>query len=218
MIGFTEGGLIGSYFACSELVSSEIVDGEILESGSEEDCVDGVKAGAAITGAMVGALSATATRSSFNLSTGDAVLVGSGAFWGLLSGSLFYKIFDSEYRLRDPMLLVGMNLGIVAATGLVANSDVSLRRIAVIDLAGTGGLIGGVGIARALATRDDQTQHYALLGLITGLVGGTFLTRSLDDAPAAIPLDAGLRVVPGVGTARDLQGNSVMSFGVSASF
>jgi hypothetical protein len=218
MIGFTEGALIGSFVACSQTLPES--SGEPLDPAPapQEDCTDGVKAGAAITGGMVGALAGTVTRSSFQLSTDDTALVGSGAVWGLVSGALFYSIFDSEYRLRDPMLFVGMNLGIVAASGLVANSDVSLRRIAVIDLAGTGGLIGGIGLSRALASRDDQLQHYALLGLITGLVGGTFLTRSLDDEPAGYAIDNRLSLMPGVSSGRDIRGGSVLSFGVSSTF
>lgn len=210
LIGFTEGAIVGSFFACEEKTG--------VDMQREEDCTDGVKAGAAITGGMLGALTATATRSRFKLTTGDAALIGSGGMWGLLTGAFFYAIFDSEYRLRDPMFFTGLNLGLVASTGLVANSDVSLRRIAIIDVAGMGGLVGGIGLSRALASRDDQVQHYALLGLITGLVGGTFLTRSMDDEPQGYSLDDSITLLPGVSTTRDAEGNSVMSVGVSSAF
>ncbi len=208
LIGFAEGYLIGSYVACEE--------GPEVEGKRNEDCDDGVRQGAAITGGIVAAVAATATRSKLNLSTADAALIGSGGMWGLVSGSLFFAIFDSEFRLRDPMLFVGMNVGLLATTGLVANTDVSLRRIAIINLAGMGGMVGGIGLSRALAGRDDQVQHYALLGLITGLVSGTFLTRALDDDP--IGYSDQLSLVPGVSSAQDISGKSVMSFGFSSAF
>jgi hypothetical protein len=210
LVGFAEGYLIGSYFSCEE---------RLQESGErDEDCSDGVKQGAAITGGIITGLAATATRSKLQMSTADAALVGSGGMWGLVSGALFYAIFDSEYRLRDPMLFVGMNVGLLASTGLVANTDVSLRRIAIIDLAGMGGMVGGIGVSRALAGRDDQVQHYALLGLISGLVSGTFLTRSLDDEPASHSIGNSLSLVPGLSSAEDIAGKSVMSFGMSSTF
>ncbi len=213
LIGFTEGALIGSMVSCKEVSPEFVEDEDFMER--DEVCTDGVTAGAAITGAMVGAVAATATRSKFQLTTGDAALIGSASFWGLVSASFFYAIFESEYRLRDPMLLIGLNLGLVAGTGLVANSEVSLRRVAIIDLAGLGGMVGGIGLSLALNAQDSRVEHFALFGLISGLVGGTFLTRSLDDEPSGA---TSLTLSPGLGSARDVEGKSVMSVGLSATF
>ncbi len=209
VIGAFELGLIGRYIAC---------DQETELGVTIETCDDEIKTGAAITGAIAGVLSATATRSNLQLTTGDSALVASGAFWGMTSGAFFYAIFDDDYRLRDPLLFVGLNLGLVASAGLVANGEVSLRRVAVIDLAGMGGLIGGAGLALALAREGDQLQHYSFLGLISGLVGGTFLTRSLDDNASANSPGTSLSLSPGLSSARDVDGKSVMSLGLSATF
>lgn len=211
VIGAFEFGLIGHYLACDN--NTDPVTNETTTT-----CTKDVTAGAAITGSIAGAATAIATRSNLQLSTGDSALIASGALWGLAGGAFFNAIFDDDARLEDPLLLVGLNVGLVASAGLVANSELSLRRVAVIDLAGMGGLIGGTGLALGLTRSVDQVEHYAFLGLIVGLVSGTFLTRSLDDEASSTALDAGLGLSPGFGTARDVDGKSVMSLGISASF
>ena len=213
LIGFAEGALIGRFF--SQKPDCKLED--VVTDNEDDICRDEVVAGAALSGALVGAVGATLTRNTFNLSTGDAALLGSGAFWGLASGGLFHTIFDSDLRLRDPMLFAGLNLGLVSAAGLIANAEVSLRRIAIIDLAGLGGLIGGVSLAQAFDSGDEQLLHFSLLGMVAGLVVGTFTTRDMDDE-ASGPDGSSVNLNPDISTTRDAEGNAVMSVGLSSYF
>jgi hypothetical protein len=204
LIGFIEGLIVGQFFNCERV---ELPGGE-----REEECKDRTVAGSALTGGLLGAATATLTRKSFRLSTGDTALLGSGAFWGLASGALFYSIFDSDTRLRDPMLFSGLNLGLVSAAGLIANDSVSLRRIAIIDLAGLGGLIGGASVAQAFDSGDEKLAHFSMLGMVGGLVVGTFTTRFMDDE--SLPAD----LKPDIGATRDVDGKTVMKLGLSSTF
>ena len=206
LVGFTEGALVGQALSC-KIVSP-------VASEQEESCDDPVILGASLTGGMVAAAAAALTHKRLKLSTGTVATLGSGAFWGLTSAALFYGVFDTDLRLRDPMLLGGLNLGLVAAAGLLANDEISLRRIAIIDVAGLVGAFGGLGLSGALSSSDEQIKHFTLFGMVTGLVVSTFVTRYLDDPPT----NAALALSPTLHTTTDASGKSIMSVGLGTHF
>jgi hypothetical protein len=205
VIGAFEGGLTGAIFLCD---TSELGNGDQSQS-----CNDQGITGTTLAGALAGAVGSSLGNRGLRLSTGDVALLSSGAFWGTASGALFYAVFDTDLRIRDPMLLVGLNLGLVTSASLVANTDVSLRRVAIIDLAGVGGVLGGVSLAAALEASSEQVDHFSIFGMVSGLVLGTFLTRYMDeeDTPAE-------SVQPELSTLDDAGGHSVFAVGMRTSF
>ncbi len=207
VVGLFEGSIVGSFFGCSH----EDVRGVLGET-----CNDSAITGAALSGGIAGIIGAALTYQRFKLTTGDVALLGSGAFWGIGSGAVLFAIFDSDVRVRDPMLFAGLNLGLISATGLVANSNVSLRRIAIIDLAGVGGVLAGVSLGKAFDSGDEELRQITLLGGVTGLVASAFLTRYLDDN--ADDKDASEKLLPHIGSAEDLAGHPVLSLGLSSGF
>ncbi|MBL4635520.1 MAG: hypothetical protein JKY56_16795 [Kofleriaceae bacterium] len=208
VIGATEGALLASTLVCS---------------GNADSCGDRVVTGAALAGGIAATGLAVLTYKRLAFSTGDAALLGSGAVWGIGTGALFHAIFDADSRTQGPLLLIGMNIGALTAAGFVAHSEVSLRRVAIIDLAGVGGLLGGVSFAEATARDGESVQNFAMLGLIAGLTAGTFLTRYLDEEVASdtkkISADStGRSWVPMLGAAEDASGGQVLSYGFGTRF
>lgn len=208
LIGATEGGLLASAIVCGN---------------RGESCAQRVVSGASLVGGVVGAGLSALTYKRLQFSTGDAALVGSGAIWGIGIGALFHAIFDSDARTQAPLLLAGLNIGSLTAAGLVAHNDVSLRRVAIIDLAGVGGLLGGASLARVIDKDGEGEQNFAILGLIAGLTAGTFLTRYLDEDNDPTTIDSISAKSekswrPALGAAEDSSGQTVLSYGLHTRF
>jgi hypothetical protein len=198
LLGAVEGGLVANFFSCG------------YDSQDVGSCNDSVIAGSALTFGMLGALGGAATASSVDYSTGDVGVVLSAGLWGAAAAGLFAEAFEANKRTRDPMLFAGLNLGVLSAVTILSQTDVSLRRIALIDLAGLGGVVGGVAVAGILDSSLEQLDHLSILGMVSGLVVGTFLTRDLDLDDTSIR--------PNVGAVTDQNGNQNMALGLLLDF
>ncbi len=211
LIGFLEGSFVGSFFSC-EIISDAGALTKNCTEGEEEAIL-----AAGLTGGLLGIAAAATTRKTLQLSTGDAALVGSAALWGLSTGALLYAVFDSDLRIRDATLFSGLNLGLVAGAGLVATSDVSLERVAIIDLGGVGGVLGGATLAQAFESGDERLQHFSLFGMVTGLIAATVLTREMDQVSSQ-PHQTERHdsvLTPVVGSMTDTAGQQVPNLGFS---
>ncbi len=215
LMGALEGALIGSYFACEVESVGAVQRKECSDRESEAITA------ASLAGGLAGFAGSAVLHKSLSLDTGDAAVLGSSALIGLSSSALLYAVFDSDLRIRDPILFSGLNFGLVAGAGILATNDISLERIAIIDLGGVGGVISGALLAKAVESGDERLQHFSILGLVSGLVGATFLTRGMDEVGAdtkdkRTPSDTISRALtPSIGSAIDSQGNFVPSLGIS---
>jgi hypothetical protein len=79
------------------------------------------------------------------------------------------------------MLLAGLNLGVVAGAVLARGAEMSRGRVALIDLSGLGGTVAGFALGEAFDTNPERLSHFALVGMATGLIAGTWITRLLDE-------------------------------------
>lgn len=215
MIGAIEGALLGSFFACSV---------ETVGSVQTKDCSDRENkavTAAALSGGLLGLAGSAITHKRLKLTTGDAAVLGSAALIGLSSSALLYAVFDSDLRIRDPILFSGLNLGLVAGAGVLATNRISLERMAIIDLGGVGGVLGGALIAQAFKSGDERIQHFSIFGLVSGLVGATFLTRDMDEVGESTkgePTRSDSRarsLTPVFGGTMDAAGNFVPNLGFS---
>ena len=182
LIGAIEGAMIASMFAgegCFSETPTEDTDGDGIPDtvGCEDDAVGGV----ALATGSAGLLFASLTASRFDLDAGDAALINSGAMWGITSGALFWASFDTDNEVLEPMLLAGLNLGVVAGAVLARGAEVSRGRVALIDLSGLGGTVAGFALGKAVDTNPERLSHFALVGMATGLIAGTWITRLLDE-------------------------------------
>ena len=171
-IGATEGALITSYFSCKSY--------RARPQGDSRPCSDRDVAAGALVGSVGGAIFAATTSERLKLDGGDVAALHSGAVWGGVTGSLLLVNFDSDRRIREPMLFAGLNLGLVAGATLAARSDISVRRMALIDLAGVAGLVGGFAAGQAVDADRERLSHMSLIGMGTGLIAGTLLSRKVD--------------------------------------
>lgn len=201
LIGGLELGLASSFFLC---------DTDAVEETS--NCNGDAIFGAAVGGMLGGVVFGAVTAPRFDLDPGDAAILNSGMLWGTAVGSLFFASFDSNPDLAAPLILAGLNLGIVTGVAFGARVDTTRRRIALIDLGGVGGAIVGFAAAAALDAEGERVAHSALLGVGTGLIGATLLTRFIDEP------DGGLDLSPTTGAARDAAGKSTMTVGASLTF
>ncbi len=214
VIGAVEGALLGSFFAC---------DVESSGSAQQTNCSDQERkaiTAATLSGGLFGLAGSAIAHKRLTLSTGDAAVLGSSALIGLSSGALLYAVFDSDLRIRDPILFSGLNFGLVAGAGILATNKVSLERMAIIDLGGVGGVLGGALLAQAFKSGSERIQHFSILGLVSGLVGATFLTRDMDesgDATKSEPTrsETAHSLTPVFGGTTDAQGNFVPNLGFS---
>jgi hypothetical protein len=141
-----------------------------------------------------------------DLSPGDAALVNSGAIWGTATGVLSYLAFGQEQRLLGPLLFAGLNVGLLAGSGLATQLELKRGHVAMIDLSGLAGLVTGVALANAvkLASDDQQVARFGLGGMVLGLVAGAILTSGSDEEPGVtattgVAVDGGGRLVPTFG-------------------
>ena len=123
------------------------------------------------------------------ISAGDAAVVNSGVLWGTVSSALLWNAFSNEEKVAGPMFLAGIGLGLLGGGALSSQVELSRGRVAIIDLAGFGGLVAGTALATVVGDGDDPSR-YALVGSVAGLIAGAFITRFLgtDDAPGLVPI------------------------------
>lgn len=204
LLGAAEGAIVTAYLVCD----TEEFEGRLTRRCSE----DGIAAGA-LASAMGGLLFGAVTAARFDPTAGDVAVVDSAAAWGVTGAGLFLAVFDNDPRIREPMLFAGLNLGLVAGATLAARSDVSLRRVALVDLGGLAGLVGGFAAGQAADSDDERLDHLALIGMATGLIATTLLTQNLDDdEPGAGSL------APAPSAATDASGRAVPTLGARWSF
>lgn len=201
LAGTVEGLAIASLFFCD-------TGGEKITC-SPDGAVGGIAAG----GMIAGFVGSAATASRFKLSAGDAAILNSGFLWGSAFGLLFFANFDERNELLAPLVLGGLNLGLATGAILGAKVEVSRRRVALIDLAGIGGGIAGFAAAQALDANDEQIANVALVGITTGLIAGTYLTRFMDEPDSANPV-----LTPATGAALDAGGQRTTTFGARLTF
>lgn len=204
----TEATLVTLLVSCEERAD--------LAGGTSEHCADDrVFFGVGTLAGVGGFLAAAILPDRFEPSAGDAALMNSGAIWGLASGALLWSTFDEKREARDPLLLAGLNVGLIAGGVLAAQSDVSRRRVALIDLGGLAGLLTGVATAELSSEADtgvDRADHFALVGMAAGLIVSSVLTRNIDGPSLGGNLRA--QVAP----VRDSSGKSAMTVGAALEF
>jgi hypothetical protein len=149
---------------------------------------------------------ATVLARKLDLSPGDAALVNSGAIWGTATGVMSYVAFGQEERLLGPLLFAGLNVGLLAGSGLATQLEIKRGHVAMIDLSGVVGLVTGIALANAvkLASDDKQVARFGLGGMALGLVAGAILTSGSDEEPGVtattgVAVDASNRLVPTFG-------------------
>ncbi len=167
--------------------------------------------GGLIAGATAGVLFAAVTQPRLQLDAGDAAAINSGAIWGTVTGLIFYSIFEEDERIREPLVFAGLNLGVVAGATLASRYDFSRKRMALIDLAGVAGFVGGNALTRAIASNDEQVDHFSIAGVAAGLITGAYLTRNIDDAERH-------DLLPTIRTATDAAGKQATTIGAGWSF
>lgn len=177
IIGAADGAVVASLFAGENCFTAESTE---LDAQGNETCNGDLIGSGAATGAAAGAIFSSLTASRFDLDAGDAALINSGALWGSLSGLLFWSSFDRDDRVFEPMVLAGLNLGVVVGATVAARAEVSRSRVSIIDLAGLGGLVVGFAVGAGADTANERLAHTSLVGMATGLIAGTYLTRNYD--------------------------------------
>lgn len=203
LVAAGEGALVAQLFTC-----------ETPDGATDDECADDVIGGAAVAAGVAGVVGGALTTRMLDLSAGDAAVLNSGALWGAATGALFYAAFDASPKARGPLLLAGLNLGVIAGATIAARAEISRGRAALIDLSGLGGVIAGVALAQAAQTTDtERVDHFALGGMAVGLIAGTWFTRFVDD-----PDPDTLRMVPAAGAAKDSAGKATLTFGVTSRF
>jgi tetratricopeptide (TPR) repeat protein len=188
VIGALEGAMITSIFAGKDCFTGtdDPEEGEEPIDPIPSDCQDGTVGSVAIAAGAAGLLFSALTASTFDLDAGDAALINSGAMWGTASGLLFWASFDTDEDVLEPMILAGLNLGVVVGAVLAPRAEVSRGRVALIDLSGLGGTVAGFALGEAVDTNNERLSHFALVGMATGLIAGTWLTRFMDEPKLTI--------------------------------
>ncbi len=207
-----------SYIIGSSIIGS--VEGAVLyrmiRCWNDRACNDASASvtSAALLGAVAGLGISASTASTLDPSAGDAAIVNSGAFWGTIAGALFVLIFDSDQRSDEILLATGLNLGVATGITLARRYELSRAHVALIDLSGLAGIIGGLALVDIIqqGEESERVPHYMLGGLTLGLITGVYLTRNFDE-PAALK-----SVTPAVGGATDTNGETTLTFGLRGSF
>jgi tetratricopeptide (TPR) repeat protein len=187
LIGAFNGAMAASLFSgkgCFAETGTEDTDGDGI--ADTDDCNDDAVGGVALASGAAGLLFSAVTAPRFDLDAGDAALINSGAMWGTASGALFWASFDTDEDVLEPMLLAGVNLGVVVGAVLARRSEVTRGRVALIDVAGLGGTVAGFALGQAFDSETERLSHFALVGMATGLIAGTWLTRNLDEPKVGI--------------------------------
>jgi hypothetical protein len=122
-----------------------------------------------------------------DLSAGDAAIVNSSAIWGTTAGVLAFLSFaSSDSNAGGPIAFASLNLGLIAGGVISSYSEISRGHVFLIDLAGFAGLVSGTALS-AILQDNDATPRFALGGLVSGLVVGTIVTRSVDADTSLLP-------------------------------
>jgi hypothetical protein len=203
LIGAVQGGLVASLFGCNTVAQPDMQ--------TQEQCDGTTNIAGALAGSASGLLFSILTAERFAPEPGDAAVINSGAMWGSVSGGLFWLVFNEKERLRAPMLLGGLNIGIATGVILARRTDISRSHMALIDVAGGLGMLVGGAIADVVDQDEgisERIPHFALLGMGVGLISGAYLTRNMDE-PASLK-----RMSPTMGTATDAGGQRTMTLGV----
>lgn len=133
-----------------------------------------VAGGSIVAGVTLGIL---ARR--LDVSAGEAALVNSGGIWGTTSAGLLLAAVDAPDEIIGPVLLTGVNVGLIAGTVLASKLEPSRSRMFLIDLTGIAGIVSGTALA-ALVQQGGKTPQFALGGMAAGLLVGTLVTGSVD--------------------------------------
>src|SRR5690606_13859035 len=104
--GVAEGAIVTAYLSCD---TEEDETGTTVSSCSNDAIAAGALAGG-IGGMLFGAL----TAGPIDPDAGDLALVDSAAVWGLATSGIVLAIFDTDARIREPVLFAGLNLGLAA--------------------------------------------------------------------------------------------------------
>jgi hypothetical protein len=216
LIGTLEGALIASLVVQYASPCS-------LQDGADEgtldlsDCASRIVVGAGAIGSIGGALFATLTARDVDLDANDMAMINSGALWGAVTGGLLWAVYDKEQRAGNVLGFASLNLGLLAGITLSQRTDYSRSHMGLIDLGGLGGLLLG-GLLGSVISADeaapsDRLPHYALIGMASGLVITSYLTRDLDEPSKAMP-----RVSWQLGRAVDAGGRGTATLSVGGAF
>jgi hypothetical protein len=130
---------------------------------------------------------------------------------------LFASLFENKKNVNTLLALTGLNLGLGAGFLLTRGTEISRGRSALIDLGGLGGLVAGISIAdlgvdQVSNSGSDLRATFALVGMGSGLILATFLTRHIDDPVV------GTAVKPRLSTLLDRSGRIVPALALSLDF
>jgi hypothetical protein len=216
LIGTVEAALIASLVAqnvspCSGEGNS---DGDTYDIS---DCDSRIVVGAGALGSIGGAVIATLTAPRIDMDVNDMAMINSGALWGAMTGGLLWAVFDQDKRAGDVLGLTSLNLGLLAGFTLARRTDYSRSHMGLIDLGGFGGMLMGGLLGSVLSAReedpDDRRSQFALVGMASGLVISSYLTRDLDEPAKAMP-----RVSWQLGQAVDASGRATATLSLGGAF
>jgi tetratricopeptide (TPR) repeat protein len=217
LAGAMEGALLASLVAQRVSICPEPAEGDMEQTSTFEKCNTRIVLGAGIFGNIGGAVFATLTAPRFDLSAGDVAIINTGALWGTVTGGLLWRAFDQDQRVGDVLGLTSLNLGLLAGIILAQRTDYSRSHVGLIDLGGLGGLLMGGLLASVLTANEedsgDRQSHYALIGMASGLIISSYLTRDMDEPAKALP-----RMGMQLGQAADTSGRSIPTVSLGGAF
>jgi hypothetical protein len=131
-----------------------------------------------------------------------------------VTGALFASLFGNDARVNTLLALTGLNLGLGGGLLLASRSEVSRGRSALIDLGGLAGLVAGISVAdlgvnQLTETGSDLRTTFALVGMGSGLIIATYLTRHMDEPKV------GTAVKPRLSAIVDQSGRAVLAIAFS---
>jgi PEGA domain len=215
LVGTVEAALIASLVAQS--FSPCAGDSSDEDSLDVSDCNSRIVVGAGAIGSIGGALVATLTAPRIDLDGNDMAMINSGALWGAVTGGLLWAVFDQDRPAGDVLGLTSLNLGILAGITLARRTDYSRSHMGLIDLGGFGGMLLGGLLGSVLSANEeepgDRLPQFALVGMASGLVISSYLTRDMDEPAKALP-----RVGWQLGQAMDARGRATATLSVGGAF
>jgi hypothetical protein len=181
------------------------------------DCNSRIVVGAGAIGSIGGAVLATLTAPRVDLDANDMAMINSGTLWGAVTGGLLWAVFDQDRRVGDVLGLTSLNLGLLAGITLAQRTDYSRSHMGLIDLGGFGGMLLG-GLLGSVISADeekptDRLPHFGLVGMASGLVISSYLTRDLGEPAKAMP-----RVGWQLGQAVDASGRATTTVSLGGAF
>ena len=144
------------------------------------------------------------------ISPGDAALLNSTMLWGTLAGAGFAFSFGAGNELGAGLVLSGLGMGAIGGIVMTNYYDLSRTHVALIDVGGVIGAIGGFAAESIAYREEDRSEehaaNFALAGATIGLIAAAVFTRNFDDPK--VP------VTPALGTATDVNGASTRTWGL----